>query len=104
MVKLCSCKSILPSTSPSRYKSSLPESSPLTRTDFPMCATSAPKISPCLNGSLERVSFLISGVVGNDVEGTVDMTCDDFSSLTDFHIYEPPRLVPHPVFGSLGGV
>src|ERR1017187_9036542 len=37
-VRLLPLRAILPSTWPSRYKSSLPESSPLMTTDLPICA------------------------------------------------------------------
>src|SRR5713101_68949 len=41
MVRLFPRSSMLPSTWPSTYKSSLPESSPLITTDFPISANSA---------------------------------------------------------------
>src|SRR5437588_8159764 len=56
IVILCPRSSIVPSTRPSRYKSSLPESSPLITTDFPMCASSLVFGLSIVTASLEQTN------------------------------------------------
>src|SRR5215470_12892739 len=51
-VRLLPFSRMLPSTWPSRYRSSLPESSPLMTTDFPICAN-----SPLLGTSMSAISL-----------------------------------------------
>src|SRR4051794_25502143 len=78
---------MLPSTSPSRYRSSLPESSPRIKTDFPICATSFLKLSAAFRFSIGRNSFLISGftAVVTGRAGAEGAACS--SGLEDFHIH-----------------
>src|SRR5271166_1715707 len=54
MVRLCPRSEIEPSTSPSTYKSSLPDNSPRTITDFPMVATSTDRGASARGGSMDR--------------------------------------------------
>src|SRR3974390_939983 len=53
-VRLCPRSEIEPSTSPSTYKSSLPDNSPRTITDFPMVATSTDRGVSARGGSMGR--------------------------------------------------
>src|SRR3954464_1439296 len=78
---------MLPSTSPSRYKSSLPESSPRINTDLPMRATSFLKLSAAFRFSIGRDSFLISGFTAGVMgrAGAEGAGCS--SGLEDFHIH-----------------
>src|SRR4051812_7029740 len=79
-MRLWSISEMFPSTSPSRYRSSLPESSPRMITDLPICAISLAK-------SLERAGSK-EGRGGVGIEGVAVGVVIGFASLpgVDFHI------------------
>src|SRR6266481_8272267 len=69
-VRLLPLSVMLPSTWPSTYRSSLPESSPLTNTDLPMCANSAVFGVSIDFGLLGRISHL---KLARDLQVTCDL-------------------------------
>src|SRR6266849_11123459 len=70
MINLLPESSMLPSTWPSTYRSSLPESSPLMMTDLPMCANSAVFGVSIDFGLLGRISHL---KLARDLQVTCDL-------------------------------
>src|ERR1700758_1059630 len=66
-VRLFPFSRMLPSTWPSRYKSSLPVSSPLITTDFPMCANS-PVFGTSMSALLGRIAGDADSATGDLVQ------------------------------------